>query len=143
MTALHDALVESSADLVTRTLEHQVVSLQMALLVPRGTQLLLRFVPAIIADSRTQGQHGVDVAGGPMHAGPFEASLHHHFVATFHDAGAYRPAVLLILVVLHAPWRLARYAYALFICSFRGKSAHSLASSASTGAGPSCFKVCN
>jgi hypothetical protein len=63
LTALRDALVEGSADLLTRSLERQMVSPQMSLLVPRGTQLLLRFLPAIIAGSRRQGQHRIDVGG--------------------------------------------------------------------------------
>jgi hypothetical protein len=66
LTALRDALVEGSADLVTRALERQMVSPQMSLLVPRGTELLLRFIPAIIAGSSTQGQHRIDVGGSEI-----------------------------------------------------------------------------
>jgi len=86
LTALRKALVEGSADLLTQALKSQVLSAQMSLCSPRGAQVLLRFVPAIIAGSGAQGQHRIDVGGCPMHSGPFEAGLHHDFVATFHDA---------------------------------------------------------
>ena len=86
MTALRDTLLEGSGELVTRSLEGQVLSPQMSLFSSRGAELLLRFVPAIIAGSGAQGEHGIDVGGCPMHPGSLEARLHHHFVAAFHDA---------------------------------------------------------
>jgi hypothetical protein len=49
---LGKVLLEGSADLVTRSLEDPVLSPQVSLRVPIGAKLLLRFIPAIITDSR-------------------------------------------------------------------------------------------
>src|SRR5579885_2122361 len=52
-----------------------------------------RLIPAATTDRAPQSEHGVDVAGLPMHACPFEASLHHQFVGTFHHPRANGPAL--------------------------------------------------
>lgn len=59
---------------------------QVSLLSSRCADLLVCFVPAIVASIGAQGEHRIDVAGSPVHPGSLEASLHHRFVAAFHDA---------------------------------------------------------
>ena len=74
MFALRDALEESVADL-----------LPQALRLPSCNQLLGSFLPAIITGRRAQGEHGVDVGRSQMNTCAFQARLHDHFVAAFHD----------------------------------------------------------
>ncbi len=44
------------------------------------------FVPALITDSRPQGEQGMDMSARPVHAGPFEPGLHDELIGALHTA---------------------------------------------------------
>ena len=106
MLALRDTFEEGAADLLPQALQSLLFSPELTLCVPRDAQLLGGFLPAIIAGCCAQGEQRIDVDRCPMHPCSFQARLHHHFIAAFHDARANGPAVLLILGILHALFTL-------------------------------------
>jgi hypothetical protein len=141
--ALRDTFEEGAADLLTQALQSLLFSPELTLCVPRGAQLLGGFLPAIIAGCCAQGEQRIDVDRCPMHPCFFQARLHHHFIAAFHDARANGPAVLLILGILHALFTLEQVGILLSHRLVEGTWAHSLPRSVSTPAGPWCFNSCN
>ena len=53
------------------------------------------FLPATGAQDIAQGEQGIDMFFGPVHAWAFQAGMHHQFVATLHHATADRPTLRL------------------------------------------------
>lgn len=106
MLALRDPFEEGAADLLPHVLQSLLFSPPLPLPLPRGAQVLLGFLPAIITGGGAQGEQRIDMDRGPMHPGSFQARLHHHFVAAFHDTRANGPAVLLIVGIPHALFTL-------------------------------------
>ena len=69
--------------LFKKTLLLTGLTLELVLVLAQALLLLPGLCPAIIEQRQTQGQHGIDMLGSPMHARPFETGLHHELVATF------------------------------------------------------------
>ena len=80
MSLLPFGLLLKQALLLTRP------PLELALLLAQAFLLLPGLRPATIEQCQTQGEHGIDVLGSPMHAWPFQTSLHHELVTAFHAA---------------------------------------------------------
>ncbi len=95
MSLLPFGLVLKQALLLARlTLELLLEQAQAVLRLPE-----LR--PALIEQRQTQGEHGIDVLGSPMHAWPFQTRLHHQFMAALNTSRPNRPALLLVGRIVH------------------------------------------
>lgn len=81
---------------------------------PRGPDDMPILGPSLTAQGGPQRQHGIDLLAIPMHPGSFEASLHHEFVAAFRDARSNRPAISLIVRILHLFFTLAKISHLLW-----------------------------
>jgi hypothetical protein len=88
-------LLRQQALLLTDLTPEVLLALTQALL------LLPGLCPAIIQERQTQGQHGIDVLGPPMHAWSLQTRVHHELVAAFYAPRANRPALLLVGRIVH------------------------------------------
>ncbi len=88
----------------TETLLLAGLTLEMVLVPAQAVLLLPGFWPTFIEQREPQCQHGIDMLGFPMHARPFQTSLHDELVATLptpDTARANRPALLSVGRIVH------------------------------------------
>ena len=78
--------------LFTNTLLLASLTREVALVLTQAVLFLPGLCPPLIEQRQTQGQHGIDVLGFPMHARSFETGLHHELMTTLHTSRPNRPA---------------------------------------------------
>ncbi len=78
--------------LFTETLLLTGLAREVALVLAQAVLLLPGLRPALIEQRQTQGQHGIDMLGSPMHAWSFETGLYHELMATLDTSRPNRPA---------------------------------------------------